>query len=576
MLLHFLMLPSMLAAETSTVTGLAERVGKPQTDSFFRAESGVQILGAPLLPPESLLRKFDALRLPVDAGSGVVRYAARQDAELLRQWLRSVGYLDASVETQLSQGKPVWQVSAGELWHVRQVRIEPAPLQTLSLIRQGDVFRSEDYESSKSKLLWSWRDAGYLRAEYAEAIVRPDHASHQVDMVWRLQLGPLFHISDIRVEGARQYDAYLAVKLSRLQVGQVLSQLRLQAAMRYVSDDSRYQNAIVVPEIEEAKGDQMPVRITVTEAPWRKLTGDVGYASDSGLTVAAGWVDRSIFGGRMETRLRAQLSPSNSGVGATLLRPVWPTANQQVGVSLDYNRVASDGRRYSAISGGPFWQWNFHSDDYLRLSLHGERVNETGTRVVTLGPRADLHFVRTDGGFLPARGWRGDIGLDFPMRMGSQGLWPLLDLSGRLYYQPLPWLLASPRVGYGRTLNMQGRVPKTYRQFAGGAASVRGYALDSLGPIGIDGLATGGLMKTYGGLDLVLMPGAEWVSPVFFSDVGKVWQTIGMPAPIAWSIGAGIIVHTPAGPLRIDLSLPQKRRPQDSGFQIYISLGEVL
>jgi len=162
------------------------------------------------------------------------------------------------------------------------------------------------------------------------------------------------------------------------------------------------------------------------------------------------------------------------------------------------------------------------------------------------------------------------------VRMGSPGLWPVFTAAGRLYQQPLDWLLLSPRLGYGRTLNLQGTVPKTYRQFAGGATSVRGYALDSLGPIGIDGLATGGLMKTYGGLDLVLMPNAELFSPVLFGDVAKVWQAIGTTAPVVWSAGIGAIVHTPAGPLRLDLAFPLKRKPQDARFQFYITLGDVL
>ena len=119
-------------------------------------------------------------------------------------------------------------------------------------------------------------------------------------------------------------------------------------------------------------------------------------------------------------------------------------------------------------------------------------------------------------------------------------------------------------------------MPKTYLQFAGGATSARGYALDSLGPAGVDGLATGGLMKTYAGLDLVLMPNAEMFSPVLFADAAKVWQAISTTSQMALSAGAGAIVHTPAGALRIDLALPLNPRAQDARFQFYITLGDVL
>lgn len=535
-----------------------------------------RIVDSPVAVPESLFKKMDTLRLRPDAGSGVVRYMAANDAELLREWLRSEGYLDAQVTPQYVEGQARWQVKAGTLWRIRHVEIRPAPPRKLTLLNVNDAFRSESYESAKARLLLAWRDAGYLRAKFISAAVIPDHQSQQVDVVWQGELGPQFYISDIRVEGASQYDSEIALKLSRLQAGQVVTQQRLFEATQRIAMDSRYQHAIVVPELEKSVGDQVPVRIALTETGWRKLTADAGYSTDSGIGLGIGWVDRSLSEGRLEYSLRGVVSRTNSGVGATLLKPVWPDADQQVGISADYNRVDSDGRRYDSVSGGPFWQWYFTSDDYLRLTLHAEQVREAGISLLTLGPRADIHFQSSRALRLPTRGWRLDVGLDLPMRMNNPGLWPLIDASGRIYQQPFDWLLVSPRLGYGRTLNLQGTVPKIYRQFAGGATSVRGYALDSLGPVGIDGLATGGLMKTYGGLDLVLRPNADLFSPVLFSDVGKVWQAIGTTAPVVWSVGVGAIVHTPAGPLRLDLALPLKRKPQDARFQVYISLGDVL
>ena len=540
------------------------------------ADDAARIIDSPVAVPEALLKKMDTLRLRPDAGSGVVRYMANNDSELLREWLRSAGYLDAEVIPEYVEGQARWQVKAGALWRIRHVEILPAPRRKIDLFKANEAFRSDSYESAKARLLWSWRDAGYLRAQFTSAVVTPDHQNQQVDVVWQVELGPLFYISELRIEGARQYDADLARKLSRLKAGQVPTQKRLQDAMQRIAADSRYQHAIIVPELEQAEGDQVPVRITLTEAAWRKLTGDAGYSTDAGIGLGLGWVDRSLLGGQIEYSLRGEISNTNSGAGATLLRPVWPDADQQVGISADYNHVNSDGRRYDAVSGGPFWQWYFSRDDYLRLTLHAEQVREAGLRLLTVGPRADIHFQHTRGNKLPVRGWKLDVGLDLPVRMGSPGLWPVFTAAGRLYQQPLDWLLLSPRLGYGRTLNLQGTVPKTYRQFAGGATSVRGYALDSLGPIGIDGLATGGLMKTYGGLDLVLMPNAELFSPVLFGDVAKVWQAIGTTAPVVWSAGIGAIVHTPAGPLRLDLAFPLKRKPQDARFQFYITLGDVL
>lgn len=542
----------------------------------LQAGEAEQFIDAPIEVPESLIGKLGALRLKPDAGSGVVRYMATDDAGMLREWLRSEGYLDAKVAAEVADGKPRWRFIPGPLWQVGKLDIEPATAEEQLAIHPGDPFRSTDYDAAKTRVLWRWRDAGHLKAAFIESAAIPNAATHQVDIVWHIEPGPLYTISELRIEGAKQYDPKLVRQLSRLYPGETASQDRLQAAMQRIDADERYQHAIIVPVLDDANGNQVPVRISVSEAGWRKLTGDAGYSTDSGAIAAVNWVDCSLMNGLLEYSLRGELSRTNSGVGATLRRPLWPVAGHSVGMDIDYNRVDSNGRRYNSLSGGPFWQWNFRNDDYLRVALHGEQVREAGARVVTIGPRADLHFAHTHGQFLPDRGWRADIGLDVPMRMNAPGLWPLLEITGRHYSRPFDWLLVSPRAGFGRTFNLQGTVPKTYLQFTGGGNSIRGYALDSLGPVGADGLATGGLMKSYVGADFVLMPDAEWVSPVLFTDAGKLWQAIGANAPTVWSFGAGLIVHTPAGPLRIDLALPQSRRPQDSAFQLYITLGEVL
>lgn len=540
------------------------------------ADDAGRITDAPIAVPDSLLKKMDTFRLRPEAGAAVIGYTAGEDAALIRSWLRSEGYLDAEVDASVEAGVPRWRVRAGELWRIRHVEVVPAVTAGLPLPTPGDAFRSEAYTKAKTALLWSWLDAGHLRAAYARAAVIPDYASRQVDIIWHIEPGPLFYISDIHIEGARQYAPELALRASRLQAGQVPTLQRLQEARQRLADDSRYQHALVVPQLQQATDNRVPLVITVSESGRRRLSGDVGFSTDSGLGLGAAWVDRSPFRGRIEYSLRGEVSRTASGAGGTVILPFWPANDQQIGFNTDYYRADTDGRRYNSLSGGPFWQRDFQGRDHLRLSLQAEQVREAGLRLLTLGPRIDLHLSRQQGALLPSGGWRLDAGAGLPLRLGDSGLWLVMDMVGRLFYRPAGWLLLSPRAGYGRTLNLQGTVPKSYRQFAGGAASVRGYALDSLGPVGVDGLATGGLMKAFAGLDLVLLPEAETFSPVLFADVARLWQAVGSNAPTVWSAGVGGIVHTPAGPLRLDLALPLKRRPQDARFQFYITLGEVL
>jgi outer membrane protein assembly factor BamA len=101
-------------------------------------------------------------------------------------------------------------------------------------------------------------------------------------------------------------------------------------------------------------------------------------------------------------------------------------------------------------------------------------------------------------------------------------------------------------------------VPHPERLFLGGANSVRGWAADSLGPIGAldcDGNVTpeGGNVSLYGNLEgrVKTVSSLYWA---LFVDAGRVWANLSdIPSePIQVSVGTGLRYLTPIGPIRID------------------------
>jgi len=535
------------------------------------------VLNSPIAVPEFLLKKMGAGQMSAADGLARLRYVAKQDAEMLRNWLRAEGYLEAQVKVVIEHEKVAWRIIAGELWQVGRVNISPpVPDEKVLLLKSGDVFNSEVYEQRKSALGYAWSDAGYLQASFAASTATPHADTHTVDIDWQIMPGPLFYVGEMKVEGAAQYTPDLALRLSRLKAGQLITQDRLQSAMQHIIADPRYQSAMIMPlSVEPSANNQVPLRIVLTEASWKKLTADAGYATDTGFLLGANWTDRSLNEGQLEYSLRGEVTQVSSGVGATVLRPTWPNDDQKVGINIDYNRVHDTGREYNILAIAPFWQQDFEGQNYLRLSLRGENVNESNISVVSLGPRVDVHIADEVGGLIPLSGWRMDTSFALPVRVDSTGMWGVFNVVGRMFYQPNDWVLLTPRAGFGQTLNIQGDAPKTYRQYAGGATSARGYALDTLGASESNGLAVGGLMKTFVGLDILLSPNAETFSTVFFADAARVWNTGATDIPTVTSVGIGEVIRTPAGPLRFDLAFPLQRRAQDSGYQFYLTLGDM-
>jgi translocation and assembly module TamA len=119
-------------------------------------------------------------------------------------------------------------------------------------------------------------------------------------------------------------------------------------------------------------------------------------------------------------------------------------------------------------------------------------------------------------------------------------------------------------------------IPANKRLYSGGAGSVRGYALNSIGPLDFQDDPIGGRSSTEFGIEL------RWraIGPfgfVAFTEAGGVYDD---PLPewgkrLQWGAGLGVRYLTKIGPLRLDVAVPLNRRNSvDDSFQILVSLGQ--
>lgn len=511
-----------------------------------------------------------------DAKPARLHYAAMDDADTIRRWLRSEGYLDAAVSADIKQGKAVrWRVAAGVRWQIGELSVEPAAPASVKLPEPGAWFRTAEYEAAKIALRGAWTDAGFLRAGFAESAVFPDHQRKRVRIVWHINPGQQYRIGRIEVLSARQYSPELATRLSLLGEGDVPDSGRIRAAIRNISNDSHYRSASVIPLLPEGTTtDRVPMRIEVVEADRYTLSGTAGYSTDSGPEAGAAWVDRGIAGGMFEYGLQGSVSRTNSTAGMSFSRPVWPGLQDKSGLSLNFLREDTAGQRFDTVSGGPFWLHQFDERQNVRAEVKQSWITGSGERIRTLGPGFTVHLDTRIGEGIPIHGWKGNLNVGLPYQTNGSGRWFITRMDLRAFYGMGRGAMLSPRLGYGRSVSLKGAVPKSLRQYGGGAGSVRGYKLDSLGPVGADALSQGGLQSANAGVDL-LYNANERFSPVLFADTGQVWSAPQSREKAVWSLGLGVIAGTPAGPVRADIAFPQVRRAQDASFQLYIAFGEV-
>jgi outer membrane protein assembly factor BamA len=106
------------------------------------------------------------------------------------------------------------------------------------------------------------------------------------------------------------------------------------------------------------------------------------------------------------------------------------------------------------------------------------------------------------------------------------------------------------------------RVPIYERFFAGGTYTIRGYKERDVGPQDISGDAVGGGSMVVGNAELTFSI-VENLKGAFFIDAGNVWATPDskpkggtITTGIKVSIGTGVRIKTPIGPVKLDLGFP--------------------
>ena len=111
---------------------------------------------------------------------------------------------------------------------------------------------------------------------------------------------------------------------------------------------------------------------------------------------------------------------------------------------------------------------------------------------------------------------------------------------------------------------------------AGGSASVRGFAQETLGPRSPEGIPVGG-----GGL-LVLnqevrFPIYRWLRGAGFYDAGNVFPTTSdiSFADLRHNVGAGLRLEVPFGVFRFDVARVLSPRPDEDPWRFIFTLGNV-
>ncbi|VUD42516.1 Translocation and assembly module TamA [Thalassocella blandensis] len=443
-------------------------------------------------------------------------------------------------------------------------------------IKKGDGLNHAKYKDLKKNLLNTAQNAGYVDAKYQLSEIRVDTVEHTAYIFLTLDIGPLYYFGDINIEqdvlNENVIDRYI-----RKYEGEAFAADKLLDLKFALSGGGYFNNVDVDVRKENAKDYRIPIDIATSPAPRFSYTGSLGYGTDTGPRVGAGFVNRRVNarGHKLKSNIRWS-EKENSFVTQYKI----PTGNM-VSEYYDVKFMATeqevndvDSIRYAASTS--------HNIDFLKGSLNYsltvvqedfEFRGEELQRAQLLIPGVTYSYVKSDNPLYTRKGYSFIIDIHGGLNSAySETTFLHVGIAGNAILPLGNRMRLLLRGEQGRVFSDDfNRLPPSERFFTGGVSSVRGFGYQDIGPRNDLGVNLGGKTLVIGSAELDYLLTPNWGVAVF-TDAGN--ATNEEQFELYKSYGVGLRYKTPIGMVRFDIAHPvDKLNEGDKEFKIHLNIG---
>ena len=437
-------------------------------------------------------------------------------------------------------------------------------------LREGDVFTQQAWEVAKGLAISVLSAERFAGAGIAESRATIDPATRAADLQVTLASGPALVFGDVQITGLSRYPEQVVRNLRPIHPGDPYSREKLEVYQRRLIATNYFASVQVAIDTDPAQPGALPVRVSLIEAPKRKVDVGVGYSTDTLFRFQLDYRDTNFLGLdhrlastlRYETKVQALTasveSPPDTGgwynVYSVDLRATQIQGLDTQAVSTGFVRKLTDERNQPAWGLGYIFE---------RQEPAGLPADNTYALLGSVW----YTWRRTDQLLTPRRGWNAAVQLSAaPPGVSSRAFGrAIAKLAG---FVPLGRRVDGILRAEAGTVfaDTSSGIPQAMLFRTGGDTTVRGYAFESLGVKQGDAVVGG---RYYGLLSAETVYWAwENVGIAAFVDAGNATDDLGN-FRFALGYGLGGRARTPAGPLRLDVAYGQDTKE----FRIHFSFG---
>jgi translocation and assembly module TamA len=527
---------------------------------------------------------------PCDAPKWRIRKLFEKSDKEIGKALRALGYYTPTIRKELSIASECWQanfsINAGEPVRVTNLTVliegeakdEPIFQKLLAHlpIKEGDILNHARYEKIKSDLNSLALEHGYLKHKLTTKTLQVDPTTYSATIVLIMDSGARHHFGEITID-QDILDPDFLKRFVQIKPNEPYSSKKLAKTYNALAESIYFRSVEVSPEMDEIEDLHVPVNITLEPEKKHDYTLGIGYDTDIGPLASAGYRNRRINRNGHNFSFDLDVSPVLSSAEARYLIPFTEPRTDNVSIGFGYKYEQPD--TFKAESAKLSLQYQHVYEVgwkqilFLDLSREDFTISDVSRTTNLLVPGGRWQFTRSDNPLRPTAGYHLNLSLSGAAHpIVSDVSFVQATLAGK-FIAPLPWSARFiSRANLGATLTSDfDRLPASYRFYAGGTETLRGYEYKKVGPTDAKGNVIGGKLLSVGSIEYEQFISDTWGVAAFL-DAGNAFNPDAIT--IKYGTGLGVRWVSPIGPIRLDFAVPLS--DSDSSFQIHFAAGAQL
>lgn len=460
---------------------------------------------------------------------------------------------------------------------------------------EGEVAASSAIARAERLIVAELRKRGYPFARIDGKDVAADHVSRRLEVSLFVESGPKAGFGRFTVSGTEGLDPEFVENRIDIEEGDPFTPERLDKLRKRLTSYP----IIAGVKLREADtldpGGNLPVDVEISERKPRYFGFGTKYSSTEGTAVNGYWGHRNLFGGAETLRIDGQVSwfggepesvpdadPFGYMLKATFTKPGILTVDDDFLAEAAVLREVTDAYVRDAVTFNAGVKRQISDALSVQVGVDFEQAyvedSDGKRRDFVAGLPIDVIYDTTDSLLDPTRGIRSAARVEPFAFLGEAGAGPVLARGAIAAYLAMDdrnrFILAG-RVAGGSLIGANlDDVPPARRFYAGGGGSIRGYEYQSVSPRNDKGDIIGGLSYFEASAELRVRI-TETIGLVPFLDMGAAFEDeVPDFSGLQYAAGLGLRYYTAIGPIRLDAAVPLNPRDSDTGYGIYVSIGQ--